>query len=273
LLETETIMYIQDIFIYPIKSLGGIRLEEAVLEEKGFQYDRRWMLVDKDGSFLTQRTFPKMALLQVELTEEGLLVFHKKDRNNQIQIPFLPQTEIFYPVQIWDDQVVGQLVDEKISKWFSEILEMECDLVIMPETTERKIAPKYAVNNESVGFADAMPYLLIGQASLDDLNGRLENPVPMDRFRPNLVFAGAKPFEEDNWDKVQVGDALFKITKPCARCVLTTVNQETAEKGKEPLKTLAAYRTFDHKVMFGQNMLLLKGTKVRVGDKMVPVLK
>ena len=263
-------MYLQDIYIYPIKSLGGIRLEESILEERGLKLDRRWMLVDKEGMFLTQRTFSEMALLQVEVEESGLLVFHKNDRSICIQIPFQPQTEFFKSVKIWDDEVIGQIVDEKVSKWFSSTLGMECDLVIMPESTERKLSPKYAVNNESVGFADAMPYLLIGQTSLDELNTRLENPVPMDRFRPNLVFAGGNPFEDDAWHKVKVGDAVFKITKPCARCVMTTVNQDTAEKGKEPLKTLATYRTFDNKVMFGQNMLLLKGDRIRVGDLVVP---
>ncbi|MCH6198143.1 MOSC domain-containing protein [Aquiflexum sp. LQ15W] len=266
-------MYLQDIYIYPIKSLGGIRLEESVLEERGLQYDRRWMLVDKEGVFLTQRTFPEMALLQVEVKDSGLLVYHKNNHIQRIHLPFQAQTEDFLTVRIWDDLVIGQIVDHEVSRWFSETLGLECELVIMPETTERKLSPKYAVNNESVGFADAMPYLLIGQASLEELNSRLEIAVPMDRFRPNLVFAGGLPFEDDGWDIIKVGAAEFKITKPCARCVLTTVNQETAQKGKEPLKTLATYRTFDHKVMFGQNMLLLQGQRIRVGDEVVPFLK
>lgn len=266
-------MYLQDIFIYPIKSLGGIRLEESILEERGLRFDRRWMLADKEGMFLTQRSFPEMALLQVEVVGEGLLVYHKNNRILRIQIPFQPRTADFLSVTIWDDVVVGQVVDQVVSKWFSETLGRECDLVIMPESTQRKLSPKYAVNSESVGFADAMPYLLIGQASLDELNTRLEIPVPMDRFRPNLVFAGGIPYEDDTWDKVHVGEALFKITKPCARCLMTTVNQVTAEKGKEPLKTLATFRTFDNKVMFGQNMLLLNGDKIKVGDELVPVLK
>jgi uncharacterized protein len=126
------------------------------------------------------------------------------------------------------------------------------------------------VNNESVSFADGMPYLVIGQASLDELNTRLEIPVPMDRFRPNLVFTGGKAFEEDDWDKVKIGDAVFKITKPCARCVMTTVDQTTGKKNKEPLKTLSTYRNVKGKVMFGQNMLLLEGEKIRVGDLVTP---
>ncbi|MFD2200314.1 MOSC domain-containing protein [Shivajiella indica] len=261
-------MTLQDIYIYPIKSLGGIRLDSGVLEERGFRHDRRWMLVDKEGNFLSQRTFPGMAMLQVNLLEEGLMVFHKSNPENKVQIPIEPLSDQLISVKIWEDEVLGQVVSPLVNLWFSEILKQECVLVKMPQSTQRKIKPKYAVKGESVSFADGMPYLLIGQSSLDDLNKRLEEPVGMDRFRPNLVFAGGNPFEEDHWQKIQIGHAKFKITKPCARCVMTTVNQQTAEKSKEPLKTLATYRTFSNNVMFGQNILLLEGELVRVGDKL-----
>lgn len=261
-------MKLQDIYIYPIKSLGGIRLEEAVLEERGFRYDRRWMLVDKLGMFITQRTHPLLALLQVEIVADGLVVFHKQHPEQRIVIPFLPMTQRFMQVTIWEDTVEGQVVQEEVSVWFQQILGLDCELVCMPLSTQRKLKEKYAVNGESVSFADGMPYLIIGQESLNDLNDRLEKPVPMDRFRPNLVFSGGTPFVEDEWKEIRIGEARFKVTKPCARCVLTTVDQATAEKSKEPLKTLAAYRTFNNNVMFGQNMLLLQGDKVRVGDEL-----
>lgn len=259
-------MYLTDIYIYPIKSLGGIRLNESALEERGLQYDRRWMLVDKNGVFLTQRTLHQMALLQVDLIGAGLRVFRKDDPDTKILIPFESNTDILIPVTVWDDKVFGQLVDNSVSQWFTDQLKTDCDLVVMPKSTQRKVNPKYAVNNESVSFADGMPYLLIGQASLDDLNTKLQNPVPMDRFRPNLVFSGGNAFEEDEWDMVKIGNSLFKITKPCARCVMTTIDQNTGDKGTEPLKTLAKYRTVSNKVMFGQNMSLLEGQTIRVGD-------
>jgi uncharacterized protein YcbX len=265
-------MLLQDIYIYPIKSLGGIRLQKANLEERGLQWDRRWMLVDRNGGFLTQRVHASMALLQVELKTDGLLVYHKQDPKQRITIPFSPQSEAKRPVTVWDDTVLGQLVSKEVDEWFSEILDMHCNLVWMPPSTERKIDAKYAVNSESVGFADAMPYLLIGQSALDDLNIRLESPVPMDRFRPNLVFSGGPAYIDDTWDKVKIGNARFKITKPCARCVLTTVDQATGQKGKEPLRTLSTYRTVGSKVLFGQNMLLLEGTSVKVGDQVEGIL-
>ncbi|PRY88931.1 MOSC domain-containing protein [Mongoliibacter ruber] len=263
-------MKLQDIYIYPIKSLGGIRLESWTLEERGFTHDRRWMLVDEHGKFMSQRSLHKMALLQVTLGENGLKVTDKTNADRYLFIPFESEAEGKISVQIWEDEVEAELLDKKYGAWFSDFLEVSARLVRMPLSAQRRLKPKYAVNGESVSFADGMPYLLIGQASLDDLNGRLMDPVGMERFRPNLVFSGNTAFEEDEWDTVKIGDAEFKITKPCARCVMTTVDQNTGSKGKEPLKTLAKYRTMDNKVMFGQNMLLLSGSRVQLGDSLIP---
>lgn len=264
-------MIVQDIFIYPIKSLGGIRLEEAVVEERGFQYDRRWMLIDERGMFVTQRVHPKLALLGVNLVEKGLIVFLKKDRTQHIEVPFGLASGPEVEVTIWDDRVLAKQVDRAFDTWFSDFLGFEVRLVVLPESTHRKVDPRYAVNSESVSFADGMPYLLIGQASLDELNSRLESPVPMNRFRPNLVFSGGVPFMEDTLRKIKIGDLDFQIVKPCARCVLTTVDQETGEKGKEPLKTLSSYRTLNGKVYFGQNMVVLQSGKIKIGDPIVSI--
>lgn len=262
---------LQDIFIYPIKSLGGIRLEKAKVEEKGFQYDRRWMLVDRSGRFVSQREFSVLALLQVELQEVGLLVYVKNSPHRQLFIPFGLAEGPEIHVVIWDDQVVGKIVSPSVGSWFSEFIGFEVDLVVMPESTQRKVDPRYAVNEESVSFADGMPYLIIGQSSLDELNSRLESPVPMNCFRPNLVFSGGEPFLEDKLRKIRIGSVEFQIIKPCARCVLTTVDQDTGEKGKEPLKTLATYRTINNKVMFGQNAVALGSGTVRIGDELIPL--
>ena len=263
------LMFLQDIFIYPIKSLGGIRLEESVLKECGLEFDRQWMLVDEQGFFLSQRKFPKMALLQVDMNEEGLFVWDKRNPETNIQIPLISNKEEIKAVSIWDDQVDARFYSNEVGKWFSDFLGISCNLVSM--FSERKIDPYYAANNESVSFSDGMPYLMIGQNSLEDLNSRLFSSVPMNRFRPNFVFAGGEPFVEDQWDKVQIGEAVFRITKPCGRCVVTTINQNTAEKGKEPLLTLSTFRTMDNLVLFGQNMMLEKGVKIKVGDEVFPV--
>lgn len=260
-------MHLQDIYIYPIKSLGGIRLSEAKVEIRGFAYDRRWMLVDENGIFLTQRKHHQMALLQVELVDGGLTVFQKQRPEESHFIPFAPQTDRQIPVTVWDDTMTAQIVSDSSNQWFSDALGIACRLVYMPSSTERAIDEKYAVNQETVSFADAMPYLIIGQSSLDDLNEKLTEPLPMNRFRPNLVLSGGSAFEEDGWGHVEIGECTFKVTKPCARCILTTVNQDTGIAGKEPLKTLAGYRSVNNKVLFGQNMIALTTGTVKVGDQ------
>lgn len=264
-------MHLQDIYIYPIKSLGGIRLSEASVEVQGLTYDRRWMLVDEKGMFMTQRKYHQMALLKVSIVEGGLLVSKKSYPEEVHYIPFQAQTDRFIPVTVWDDTMFAQVVNVESNRWFSQVLGLSCQLVYMPASTHRHIDEKYAVNHETVSFADAMPYLLIGQSSLDDLNQKLREPLPMNRFRPNFVFSGGIAFEEDDWGQVKIGECTFKVTKPCARCVMTTVDQETGKAGREPLKTLSTYRLANNKVLFGQNMIALTFGQVRVEDEVIPL--
>lgn len=266
----EKTLVVQDIFIYPIKSLGGIRLSESIVEEKGFQHDRRWMLVDQEGVFLSQRENPQLSLLLVDLGANELIVSQRRNKELSVQIPYDLATGPGLMVTIWDDQVLAKVVDPEISRWFSEYLGIQVSLVVMPESSHRKVDHRYAVNGESVSFADGMPYLLIGQESLNDLNSRLEKPVTMDRFRPNIVFSGGTSFLEDSLQQIKIGEVEFQIIKPCARCVMTTVDQETGEKGKEPLKTLSSYRTINNKVYFGQNVVALQSGKIKVGDVISP---
>ena len=259
-------LVLQEIYLYPIKSLGGISVTEALVEERGFRYDRRWMLVDKKGDFVTQRQHPQLALLQVALSETQLEVFSKRDPSQRVAFDLDLVSDQELQVSIWGDQVLARVVSAELSLWFSGFLQMELDLVVMPESSHRKMDPRYAVQEESVSFADGMPYVMIGQASLDDLNGRLSDPVGMDRFRPNLVFSGGEAYAEDQFKQLQIGEVEFQVVKPCARCVMITVNQQTGEKGKEPLATLATYRTVNNKVYFGQNAVALAPGMVRVGD-------
>jgi uncharacterized protein YcbX len=157
-------------------------------------------------------------------------------------------------------------VSEDAAEWFSEFLGISCKLVAMTERSIRPVAKEYAVNNDVVSFADGYPFLLISEATLDDLNSRLATPVPMKRFRPNLVVKGCEPFAEDTWKEIQIGDAKFYVVKPCARCTIPTVDIETGEKGVEPLRTLATYRNFENKVLFGQNLLPASNGTLSVGD-------
>ncbi len=246
-----------DIYIYPIKSFGGIRVDESQVLKPGLEYDRRWMLVDTNGKFLSQRTHPKMATLSVEWNNGEFQIIDKLNPKDRTTLPLITQPNFTKNVQIWDDNVNAFLVDPSISKWIQQKLDIPCELVYMPESVNRPIDEKYAISDESVSFADSMPFLLISQASLDKLNSKLKNPVTMERFRPNLVVSGTEPFEEDQWDIIQLGSVQFKIVKPCARCIMTTVAQDTGFTSKEPLATLSKFRKVDNKIYFGQNMIPL----------------
>ena len=256
---------LSEIWIYPIKSLGGIRLTTSRVMPKGLQHDRRWMLIDESGTFMTQRVYPQMALFKLEIQSDYFIITHKDQSRI---LPFNP-AKTTQPEQaiIWDDTVSVFEVSEDFNRWFSAILGMRCKLVSFPEENARPVDPKYKVDDEHVSLADAYPFLIIGQSSLNDLNHRLETPVPMNRFRPNFVFTGGDAYEEDAWRNFTIGTSRFVGVKPCGRCVLTTVNQDTAEKGKEPLKTLASYRTKNSKVLFGQNLVALDHDQINVGDR------
>jgi len=259
------------IYIYPIKSLGGISLQSAKVEERGLQYDRRWMLVDKNGMFLTQREHPQMALLQVNLKDDNLEVTHKVKPISNLQLPISNgQKSNHMVVNIWNDVVIAKNVSHDADLWFSEALNLDCHLVFMDKDSDRHTDLKYTPEPKQVSFADAYPFLIIGQESLNELNRRLKEPLPINRFRPNFVFSGGEPFIEDTWKDFMIGDLKFRAVKPCSRCVVTTVNQDTAEKGSEPLETLAQFRKVGNKVMFGQNLIAYDKGVVRVGDSVTP---
>ncbi|MEM6844160.1 MAG: MOSC N-terminal beta barrel domain-containing protein [Bacteroidota bacterium] len=258
-------LQLSEIYIYPIKSLGGIRLPEAQLAQRGLTYDRRWMLIDEHG-FLTQREIPQMALLKVSLQADHLEVSSSSEAL-PLTIPLALQPDASTKsVPIWDDITTAQLVSKEADEWFSEILNHSCSLVYMPDFSERTKVGKTSGKVQPVSFADGYPALLLGQASLDDLNTRLTEPVPMSRFRPNLVFTGGDAYEEDQWHEFNIGGATCWAEKPCARCTIITVDQSTADRGKEPLATLATYRKQDNKVLLGQNILFEPGKIIQEGD-------
>ncbi|MPR32215.1 MOSC domain-containing protein [Salmonirosea aquatica] len=259
-------MILSEIWIYPIKSLGGISLSEATVEERGLQYDRRWMLVDAGGKFITQRKVHAMTLIDVSFAEAGFLAMHRSFPQDPLFIPFEPKSQEPVQVKVWDDDVEAITVSDEADRWFSRYLRQTLRLVKMPEASKRLVDSRYAQHGESVSFADGYPLLVIGQASLDELNKRLPEPVSMRRFRPNLVVTGTSPFAEDYWTDLQIGSATFNAVKPCARCVLTTIDPDTGQTGAEPLKTLATYRKHKGKILFGMNLLAMPG-HIAVGDR------
>jgi len=267
-------MIISQLWIYPIKSIKGIAIEHAQLEKRGFQYDRRWMLVDSNNRFISQRLYPKLALIEPELADFGLSV-----RAPDMPVLIIPypdqQIELYDEMEVicWDDQITAHHINTAIDNWFSEFLGIDCQLVYMPDSSLRPVDPEYAKNDDIASFSDGFPNLIISEASLDDLNRRVDIELTINRFRPNIVISGCEPYAEDTLGHFKVNQIEFFAVKPCSRCVITTVNPETGEKeSREPLETLAKFRKKDRKVFFGQNLLhklnFTSGNQIRVGDKL-----
>jgi uncharacterized protein YcbX len=257
---------LSEIWIYPIKSLGGIRLPKAHVMEKGLSYDRRWMLVDEHGVFMTQRNHPAMALLKMKIEDGTLKILHSRQslaHSISLEPVNLEKEE---RVQIWDDFVMAGEVSRESSGWFSEALGQSCKLVYFPEANSRAVDARYQVKDEHVSLADGYPFLIIGQEALNFLNSKLARPIPMNRFRPNFVYTGGTPNEEDSWRNFTIGSNRFVGVKPCARCAVPTIDQETAEKSDEPTRTLAGYRRKENKIFFGQNLLATDHAEVNEGD-------
>jgi uncharacterized protein YcbX len=262
---------VKSLHVYPVKGMKGIDLAEARATERGLEHDRRWMVVDPSGGFFTQRSHPKLATLWTELFD-GALELSAPDAGS-VAAPLTPESTVPIRVRVWSSTCDALPVSPRVDAWLSEYLEEPCRLVYMPDSTRRASNPAYAGDGERlVGFADGFAYLIANAASLDDLNARLATgghpALPMNRFRPNIVVAGAAPYAEDRWGELKVGGALLRAAKPCGRCEVTTTDQATGERrGPEPLATLATYRSSDEfGVMFGLNLVAIEPGTVRVGD-------
>ena len=255
---------LSDLVVYPLKSAGGIRVAEAEVDRWGLMHDRRFLVVDPDGVFLTQRQLPRLALITPELRGETLLL--NAPGMGGLELPLYGSDLPTRKVQVWDDVTQAVPLGQKAADWVSTFLGTPCRLVRFSPAAPRTVDPAYAGPDDQVGFADGFPFLLIGEGSLADLNARLDEPLPMDRFRPNLVVRGTPPFAEDGWQEITAGDVSFRVVKPCARCSVTTVEQTTGRFGKEPLRTLETFRRAGGKVMFGQNLIHEGPGTLRVGD-------
>ena len=261
-------MQVSQIFIYPVKSLGGIALSAAKVLERGLALDRRWMIVDENGLFLSQREHPKMALFRLELATDGFSITYL---NDTIHVPFNWQDS--YPrkkVKVWNDECDALVGPMPINKWFSDHLEQACSLVYMPDDSIRTINLKYAREGDKVSFADGYPLLFLGQASLDHLNSKLVEKVDIHRFRPNIVFTGGRSNEEEAWRSFRVGEVEFRGIKACARCQMITINQDTSIRNPEPLKVLSDYQKRGNSVLFGLSASLQHrtdaGRLIHIGD-------
>jgi len=253
--------------IFPIKSTAPIRLAMAEVSKHGLQWDRRWMLVDADGLFITGRKFPQLTKIQTAVHKDSLAVFAPGMETLYIPFDFPFTTKRI--VRVWKDICEVPAYGAAIDDWFSTFLTSPCHLVYMPDDYVRPVDRTYAGPTDQTSFSDGFPLLLISQSSLADLNSHLETPVIMDRFRPNLVVHGCDAYAEDQWQQIRVGEAIFKVVKPCSRCIFTTVDPASGVRNLdgEPLKTLSSYRKrADGKVYFGQNLLIVQKGRIKIGD-------
>jgi len=256
---------VTSLFYYPVKSCRGIAIDVATLDRRGIVDDRRFMIVDEWGRFVSQRSHPRLSLVDVSVDTDHL-TFNAPGAGTQ-RIPII-RTGSTRTVVVWRDECEAIDQGHEAAAWLSEFLETSVELVRMDDRFRRSVDPNYAVrSSDEVGFADAYPLLVLSEESLEELNTRLETPVPMNRFRPNIVVRGGGAYAEDQWRRVRFGEVNAAIVKPCARCSITTVDQQTGERSKEPLRTLATYRHDPERdVLFAQNAIHAGPGTIRVGD-------
>ena len=256
---------VSQLSIYPVKSLGGIALQRSAVERFGLHNDRRWMVVDDRGRYLTQREKSRMCLIQPQPLDNGLRL--SAPGMDELAIAHTAQMPV-REVRVWDDRVDALDCGDAAARWLSRFLDTDCRLVYFPDDGQRAVDPAYARPGDVTAFSDGFPLLLITQASLDDLNRRLKEPVAMRRFRPNLVIDGSEAYAEDQWKRLRIGDLTLRVVKPCSRCVIPTIDPASGERNAdaEPLRTLASYRMRDHKIFFGQNVIADGEGELEVGQ-------
>ena len=262
------------VHIYPLKGCRAVDLDEAVVEPWGLAGDRRWLLVDADCRFVSQREHPELARLVVSYGA-GADITASCDGYPALRVtapvglPELGLPELL-KVTVWRSTVLAAVAGPEADAWFSAYLRESVRLVYLDDPTRRAVDPDYGADGDTVSFADGYPLLLTTTESLDQLNDWLTDaghqPVPMNRFRPNVVVSGYQPWAEDRWRRIRIGSVSFRVAKPCGRCLVTTTDQTTGERGRQPLRMLAARRRFGKTMVFGQNLIPDSPGIIRVGD-------
>ena len=252
------------ITLYPVKSLAGISVSRWPVTKTGLQYDRKWMLIDQDRQFLSQRKLPHMALIKTALTDSHLILSAPGMEN--LLLALAPTDGEIIDSTIWHDQCDARRVSAEADQWLSHFLKQDCRLVYQPDEMIRPVDSDYGRATDSVAFSDGFPFLIISENSLVSLNRDMQLNLPMTRFRPNLVISGCAAYAEDSWREISIGGIDFRLPKPCSRCSVPTIDPNTAQSGKEPLTTLSRVRKWQNKVYFGQNALHNQCGLLTVGD-------
>lgn len=259
-------MYVASLHQHPLKSAAVVDVDRLDITARGPVGDRRWLAVDADGRFLTAREHPTLVRIDARVADGGLRLIASGMPPLHVSLP--PSDAPRLRVQVWGDTVEVARADEAAAAWITRYLGFPAQLVHMDEAAHRPIDPGFAAPGDEVSFADGYPLLVISQAALDGLNARLARPIPMSRFRPNVVVARCAPHAEDHWQRVRIGRVEFDAVKTCTRCVFTTLDPATAlrDPDGEPLRTLKDYRRTPAGITFGMNLIPRGGGMLRVGD-------
>ncbi|WP_149182849.1 MOSC N-terminal beta barrel domain-containing protein [Streptomyces sp. TRM49041] len=271
--EVTPRLVLSSLHVHPVKAMGGTAPAHAEVEPWGLAGDRRWMLVDTAGRVVTQRQYPRLALASAELPPDGGVRVSAPGRD-PLTVPVPDPAVGTLAVDLFGTKVDVVPADSAADAWFSAYLDTGVRLVHLDDPARRRpVDPEHGLPGETVNLADGFPLLVTTTASLDALNALIadgdhadEGPLPMERFRPNAVVDGTTEWEEDRWARVAIGEVTFRVVKPCARCVVTTTDQRTAVRGKEPLRTLSRHRRFGNRLVFGQNLVPETTGRLRIGD-------
>ena len=255
---------LSQIYIYPVKSLAGIAVSNWTVDNNGLQYDRKWMLIDAQHQFLSQRRLARMALIHTAILHDKLIL--SAPHQQEISIDLHPTGGETITVGIWHDQCFAKTVSTAVDEWLSRFLQTDCRLVYFPDDQRRIVDQRFAKPDDQTAFSDGFPFLIVSENSLNALNEALEMPVTMQRFRPNLVVSGCDSYAEDSWRHVLINGIEFRLPKPCSRCAVPGIDPQTAISGKEPLTTLSRLRKWENKIYFGQNALHNQSGSLAVGD-------
>ena len=256
------------LYTYPIKSCAGVSLTSAKIDARGLLHDRRWMLIDQNNKFISQREVAILSRILVKISDHALTVSFNDEHTI---IPFLSEEAIlsdtYEAVKIWGDTCSAIVYNDEINIWFSNLIGKPCRLVYMPDNSIRQVDLEYAPAGQITAFSDGYPILILGQESMNYLNSKLATPISVNRFRPNIVFTGGLPHIEDKFKKFKINNVLLEGVKPSRRCNVPNINQETSIAEDEPTKTLTQYRLFENRILFGNNTLVHQQGVISLGDK------
>lgn len=261
---------VSQLYIYPVKSLGGIAVQQWPVDATGLRYDRRWMIVDSLGNFLSQRRLAQMALIKTRMDSNQLWL--SAPEHGEIGIPLSASDGERVSVRVWDDQCLAHTVSADVDAWLSTYLQQACRLVYHPDDQRRAVDPDYAQASDQTAFSDGFPFLLASEASLQHFNQHSCLDIGMARFRPNIVVSDCEAYAEDRWRQIRINSLGFRLPKPCSRCAIPGIDPDTAETQPAVLSALAKWRKWNNKVYFGQNALHDDIGMLSVGDEVTVVI-